>query len=98
MARELSSLDVLVAVIDINRYLKSLKNSKDACSYPAADFEALSKYIQKKLNFPRYKVPVLVGYSSGATLVYAILAQAPPNTFWRLRTSQRCSRTLKQST
>jgi type IV secretory pathway VirJ component len=81
MARELSSLDALVVGIDINRYLKSLKNSKEACSYPAADFEALSKYIQKKLNFPRYKVPVLVGYSSGATLVYAILAQAPPNTF-----------------
>jgi type IV secretory pathway VirJ component len=81
MARELSALDSLVVGIDINRYLKSLRNGKEACSYPAADFEALSKYIQKKLNFPRYKVPLLVGYSSGATLVYAILAQAPPNTF-----------------
>lgn len=81
MARELSGLDVLVVGIDINRYLKSLRNSPEACSYPAADFEALSKYIQKKLSFPRYRVPVLVGYSSGATLVYAILAQAPPNTF-----------------
>lgn len=81
MARELSGLDALVVGININRYFKSLRNSKDACSYPAADFEALSKYIQKKLNFPHYKVPVLLGYSSGATLVYAILAQAPPNTF-----------------
>ena len=81
MARELSGLDALVIGIDINHYLKSLRNSQETCSYPAADFEALSKYIQKKLNFPRYKVPVLVGYSSGATLVYAILAQAPPNTF-----------------
>ena len=81
MARELSGLDALVAGIDINHYLKSLRNSNEACSYPAADFEALSKYIQKKLNFPYYKIPVLVGYSSGATLVYAILAQAPPNTF-----------------
>jgi type IV secretory pathway VirJ component len=81
MARELSSLNSLVVGIDINHYLKSLSNGKEACSYPAADFEALSKYIQKKLNFPRYSVPVLVGYSSGATLVYAILAQAPPNTF-----------------
>jgi type IV secretory pathway VirJ component len=81
MARELSGLDALVVGIDINHYLKSLRNSPEACSYPAADFEALSKYIQKKLNFPRYKVPVLVGYSSGATLVYAILAQSPPNTF-----------------
>ena len=34
-----------------------------------------------KLNYPRYRTPVLVGYSSGATLIYAALAQAPPNTF-----------------
>jgi type IV secretory pathway VirJ component len=81
MARELSGLDALVVGIDINHYFKSLRNGKEICSYPAADFEALSKYIQKKLNLPRYKVPILVGYSSGATLVYAILAQAPPNTF-----------------
>jgi len=45
MARELSGLDALVVGIDINRYLKSLRNSKEVCSYPAADFEALSKYI-----------------------------------------------------
>ena len=38
MARELSGLDALVVGIDINRYIKSLGNSKDACSYPAADF------------------------------------------------------------
>jgi Dipeptidyl aminopeptidases/acylaminoacyl-peptidases len=41
----------------------------------------LSKFVQKKLNFSRSIVPVLVGYSSGATLVYAALTQAPPDTF-----------------
>jgi type IV secretory pathway VirJ component len=81
MARELASLDALVVGIDITHYLKSIRNVNTACSYPAADFEALSKYIQKKLNYPRYELPVLVGYSSGATLVYATLAQGPPNTF-----------------
>jgi type IV secretory pathway VirJ component len=81
MARELSALDALVVGIDITHYLKELGSSQEKCSYPAADFEMLSKFIQKKMNFPLYVPPVLIGYSSGATLVYAILVQAPPNTF-----------------
>lgn len=81
MAKALASLDALVVGIDIRSYLSALRSSEDQCSYPASDFEALSQYLQKKLDFPRYRIPVLVGYSSGATLVYATLAQAPPNTF-----------------
>ena len=81
MARELAALDALVAGVDITYYLKQLERSSEPCLYPAADFELLSKYIQKKLDFPKYITPLLVGYSSGATLVYAVLAQAPGNTF-----------------
>ncbi len=81
MAKSLSSLDALVAGIDITHYYKELAASPDKCSYPAADFESLSQFIQKKYDFPSYVQPVLVGYSSGATLVYAVLAQSPPNTF-----------------
>jgi len=81
MAKEFASLNALVVGIDISHYLRALGGAAEACSYPAADFEALSQFIQKKLEFPRYIPPVLVGYSSGATLVYAILVQAPPSTF-----------------
>jgi type IV secretory pathway VirJ component len=81
MARELATTGALVVGIDIVHYLKELAAGTDACLYPASDFEALSQFVQKTLDLPRYIVPVLVGYSSGATLVYAILAQAPPNTF-----------------
>lgn len=81
MARELASLDALVAGIDITRYLGALEAAPGTCSYPAADFEALSRFIQKRAGRPRYDPPLLVGYSSGATLVYAILVQAPPSTF-----------------
>lgn len=81
MARELASLDAIVAGIDITHLLKQLGAGNESCSYPAADFEALSKYIQREFDFPRYKPPILVGYSSGATLVYATIVQAPPNTF-----------------
>ena len=81
MAHAFADLDTLVVVIDINYYLKELEKSGDGCAYPAADLEMLSKFIQKKLNWPQYVIPVLIGYSSGATLVYAVVAQAPPNTF-----------------
>jgi len=81
MAKALATLDAVVVGIDINHYLKELRISSEKCSYPAADFEMLSKFIQKKLDFPNYLPPILVGYSSGATLVYATLVQAPPNTF-----------------
>jgi type IV secretory pathway VirJ component len=81
MARLLVPLGAVVVGIDTARYLRSLEHARDRCSYPAADLEALSKFVQMRLKLPRYLPPVLVGYSSGATLVYAVLAQTPPNTF-----------------
>jgi type IV secretory pathway VirJ component len=81
MAKALASLDAVVVGVDITHYFRELRISSGKCSYPAADFEILSKFIQKKLDFSNYVPPVLVGYSSGATLAYATLVQAPPNTF-----------------
>jgi type IV secretory pathway VirJ component len=81
MARELASLDALVVGIDIKYFIKQLESPGEKCLYPAADFEALSKFVQMKLNYPRYRTPILIGYSSGATLIYAALVQAPSNTF-----------------
>jgi type IV secretory pathway VirJ component len=81
MARTLSGMDAVVVGINLPRYVKKLAATAEACSYPASDLEMLSKYVQKKLGFPEYVPPVLVGYSSGATLAYAALVQAPPNTF-----------------
>lgn len=81
MARSLAELDTLVVGINITHYLKEIGNSPEKCSYCAADFEELSHFVQKKLGLGRYLPPVLVGYSSGATLVYAVLVQAPTGTF-----------------
>lgn len=81
MAKTLASLDATVVGIDITRFLKAQENAKNACAYPAADFEQLSQYVQKKLGFKAFHRPTLVGYSSGATLVYALLGQAPRSTF-----------------
>lgn len=81
MARDLTSLDTLVAGIDILQYRRLLKRSNDRCDYLPGDFENLSKFVQKTFHLKKYIPPLLVGYSSGATLVYAVLSQAPPNTF-----------------
>jgi type IV secretory pathway VirJ component len=81
MARSLAELDSMVVGIDITHYIKQLNASNEKCVYAAAQFENLSQYLQKKLSFPGYRPPVLVGYSSGATMVYATLAQSPANTF-----------------
>ena len=48
MAKALASLDAVVVGIDINHYLKELGISSEKCSYPAADFEMLSKFMQKR--------------------------------------------------
>lgn len=81
MARSLVELDSMVVGIDITHYIKQLNASSEKCNYSAAHFEALSQYLQKKYKFQQYSQPVLVGYSSGASLVYTTLAQSPPNTF-----------------
>ncbi|HXX46635.1 MAG TPA: AcvB/VirJ family lysyl-phosphatidylglycerol hydrolase [Myxococcota bacterium] len=81
MANALAGQDTLVLGVNTPRYLQALARAQQSCNYPAGDFEALSQYAQKKLALPRYVVPVLVGYSSGATLAYATLVQAPVDTF-----------------
>lgn len=81
MANHIVSKGAMVAGINIVHYFKNLKNLKSACYYPAGDFEEISLSIQKKYKFPQYLKPILVGYSSGATLAYGILAQSPANTF-----------------
>ncbi len=81
MAEKLAEQGAMVAGVDIRYYLKSLYKKKLACFYPAADFEQLSLMLQKKYRFPVYYKPVLAGYSSGASLVYGVLVQAPANTF-----------------
>ena len=81
MARSLAGMDSLVAGIDITHYLKATAGGDKACTYSAGDFQGLSQALQARLGYGHYVEPVLVGYSSGATLAYAALVQGPPSTF-----------------
>ena len=80
MAERLRDLGALVVGIDIRTFNASMRESK-RCAYPAGALEQLSRDIQLRYKLPEYIRPILVGYSSGATLVYATLAAAPPETF-----------------
>ena len=85
MASALQEQGAVVIGVDIRRYLASLRAAaqkpEGPCQSLAGDFENLSHGIQKEIGMSEYHVPVLVGYSSGATVVYAVLAQSPPGTF-----------------
>jgi len=76
-----SDMNTLVIGIDILEYFKDLRQRKDDCYNVAADFVQLATEVEKKFDFPDYIPPVIMGYSSGATLVYGILAQERPGTF-----------------
>jgi type IV secretory pathway VirJ component len=80
MAKQLRDEGALVAGIDIRPFLKSL-NTASGCAYPAGALEELSRAVQMHMKVPAYQRPILVGYSSGATLAYAAIAAAPPETF-----------------
>jgi type IV secretory pathway VirJ component len=81
MARHLVDLDAAVVGIDIRRYISVVNASTQTCRSYAVDFEGLAHAVEQRLQLPEYLPPVLVGYSSGATLVYAAAVQSPKGTF-----------------
>jgi type IV secretory pathway VirJ component len=86
MARRFAAAGALVAGVDVRKYLgfigpRDPEVPPASCTSVAGDMEALSQQLQRNLKLPGYVHPLLVGYSSGATIVYAALAQAPHGTF-----------------
>lgn len=81
MTKHVTDEGGMVVGIDIWSYYRALRKSRLTCYYPAGDLEQLSMMIQKRYGLDKYYKPILIGYSSGATLVYGALAQAPENTF-----------------
>ncbi len=81
MAQHLVDEGAFVAGIDINQMGKHVQASSEACTSAAATFETFSHFVEQKYGFKTYETPILVGYSSGATVVYGTLAQSPVGTF-----------------
>jgi type IV secretory pathway VirJ component len=88
MARELAATGAAVAGIDITHYIRTLTGgaaaagaAPAACFNPGQDFADLGREVAARLGTDPRQPPILVGYSSGATLVYAALVQAAPGTY-----------------
>ncbi|HEY6642332.1 AcvB/VirJ family lysyl-phosphatidylglycerol hydrolase [Povalibacter sp.] len=81
IARVLVNRGAMVAGIGMPKLVAALEASSDACVFPDGDLENLSHYLQGYARLNTYHTPLLLGYSSGATLAYAMLAQAPHGMF-----------------
>jgi type IV secretory pathway VirJ component len=81
IARKLSERGAMVAGIDSPKLFAALEADGGNCVFPDGDLENLSHFIQGYARLPTYHTPLLVGYSSGASMVYAMIAQAPSGTF-----------------
>lgn len=81
MAQLLAVEGAMVAGISTPRLLSNLEADGGSCVFPDGDLENLSHYLQGYAGLSTYHIPILVGYSSGATLAYAMIAQAPKGTF-----------------
>jgi type IV secretory pathway VirJ component len=81
MARRLVEHGSMVTGIDLARFEAVLQADGDECEFADGDLENLSHFIQAYFHSPTYAVPVLVGRAAGASFVYAMLAQAPQDTF-----------------
>jgi type IV secretory pathway VirJ component len=81
MAQQLARQGAMVAVIDWPQLKANLEADSDQCVSPDGDLENLSHFVQAYFHSPTYQSPVLVGVGAGAAVSYAMLAQAPQNTF-----------------
>jgi type IV secretory pathway VirJ component len=79
MARRIATHSIVVGV-SFPAIRRSVAG-EDGCWYAAGDLEVIARNAEKQLGLLEYRPPILVGYSSGATLVYAALAGAPAGTF-----------------
>jgi type IV secretory pathway VirJ component len=81
LAQELAHEGAMVASINTAELLASLERDPASCTSPDGDLENLSRYVQAYYRLPTYITPILVGYSAGGTLAYAMIAQAPADLF-----------------
>ena len=80
-AKSFAERNTIVIGVDLQGYYKELRPRKEDCYMAAPDFVELATAVEKKYSFTGYIPPVIMGYESGATLVYGVLSQARPGAF-----------------
>jgi len=79
MVRSVTGKGAIVVGIDMRQLRARMARSKASCQPLAVEFELLSHQIQKQMGLPEYHVPVLLGFGSGATVLYATRAGSHRN-------------------
>jgi type IV secretory pathway VirJ component len=81
LATQLTQQGAMVVGIDLPKFKAVLEADGDQCVFPDGDLENLSHFVQAYFHNATYLAPLLVGVSSGGAMAYAVLAQAPKDTF-----------------
>jgi len=81
MAKQIAAAGAMVAGIDAAKFAAVLADDGGQCVFPDGDLENLSRFVQAYYRLPSYLLPILAGVSSGGTLAYATLVQAPKDLF-----------------
>jgi type IV secretory pathway VirJ component len=81
LAGQLSQQGAMVVGIDLPKFNAVLEADGAECVFPDGDLENLSHFVQAYFHSSTYLAPLLVGMDSGASMAYAVLAQAPQDTF-----------------
>ena len=92
LAKRLAQQGAMVGGIDWPKFRANLEADGDECVSPDGDLENLSHFLQAYFHNPTYLPPILAGLASGAPFAYAVLAQAPRNTFAAALTLGFCAR------
>jgi len=81
MAQTAADVGYWVAGFSTPGFLKSLENGDGACSDASSLLDHIGSKVKSEFKLPADWHPVLIGYSSGATIMYAALAQAGDTRF-----------------
>lgn len=80
-AQQLAQQGAMVVGIDLPQFKAVLEADGADCVFPDGDLENLSHFVQAYFHNTTYRAPLIVGMDSGGSMAYAVLAQAPQDTF-----------------
>jgi type IV secretory pathway VirJ component len=80
-AEQLAQQGAMVVGIDLAQFKAVLEADGDQCEFPDGDLENLSHFVQAYFHSSTYRAPLIVGIDAGGSMAYAVLAQAPQDTF-----------------
>ena len=76
MAKKLADQGAIVLGVNTPKFLAALDAQSGQCTDPAGELTSLAKTVAAKEGI-KVPPPVVVGYSSGATIAYTVLVQSP---------------------